>query len=231
MTTDPFASLAAHVRDPSCGFSLGIFGAIAEFVRAPDEAAELREGAAGIEIATDRGALRIARHPDTVLVDYEMPSRHAERRIPARAACLPEAAVGRFGNGAVTALGADGEAVRSGDRDALLFDLGFGLHTTRTCVRTRVRELIAALSAAEGVGAFAAPGLMAAILAHGPHRVFVSPLGRIEVFQPIPPPDGQSPDGPHTHVLPKLMAHGRTHAASVPIPDGLLPCLSVHPPR
>ena len=36
---------------------------------------------------------------------------------------------------------------------------------------------------------------------------FISRVGRIEVFQPIPPPDGKSPEGPHTHVLPKLLRH------------------------
>ena len=38
---------------------------------------------------------------------------------------------------------------------------------------------------------------MGVILASNPHRVFASRLGRIEVFQPIPPVDGKSPTGPH----------------------------------
>ena len=70
---------------------------------------------------------------------------------------------------------------------------------------------------------------MGIILATNPHRVFLSRLGRIEVFQPIPPPDGKSPDGPHTHVLPGLLRHRRTHAATEPIPDGLVPCAHVYP--
>ena len=44
---------------------------------------------------------------------------------------------------------------------------------------------------------------MAVILAASPHRVFVSRVGRIEVFQAIPSANGKSPEGPHTHVLPK----------------------------
>ena len=64
-----------------------------------------------------------------------------------------------------------------------------------------------------------------------PHRVLVGPCGRIEVYQTIPPVDGRSPDGPHTHVLPKLLRAGRTHAANLPIPDGLVPCLTIHPSR
>jgi len=72
---------------------------------------------------------------------------------------------------------------------------------------------------------------MKVILAANPHRVFVSCLGRIEVYQPIPPPGGKSPNGPHTHVLPKLLAHGRTHAATEPLPDGWVPCAHLYPPH
>src|SRR5262249_25540691 len=67
------------------------------------------------------------------------------------------------------------------------------------------------------------------IVPASPHRVFVSRLGRIEVFQPIPPPHGKSPEGPHTHVLPKLLRAGRTHAATEPVPDGYVPCVHLYP--
>jgi len=59
--------------------------------------------------------------------------------------------------------------------------------------------------------------------------VFASRLGRIEVFQPIPPSDGKSPEGPHTHVLPRLLHHKRTHAATEQIPDGWIPCAHLYP--
>jgi hypothetical protein len=72
---------------------------------------------------------------------------------------------------------------------------------------------------------------MGVILESNPHRVFASRLGRIEVFQPIPPADGKSPTGPHTHVLPKLLAHGRTHAATEPLPAGWIPCAHFYPPH
>jgi hypothetical protein len=54
-------------------------------------------------------------------------------------------------------------------------------------------------------------------------------IGRAEVYQPIPPADGKSPDGPHTHLLPKLLRSGRTHAATVPIPEDWAPCLHLYP--
>jgi hypothetical protein len=72
---------------------------------------------------------------------------------------------------------------------------------------------------------------MSVILAASPHRVFVSRLGRIEVCQPIPPHDGRSPQGPHTHVLPDLLKHRRSHAATEPIPAELVPCAHVYPPH
>ncbi|MEP9375985.1 hypothetical protein ABLE91_04670 [Aquabacter sp. CN5-332] len=229
--SDAFTILKRHALDAHTGWSLGIFGAIAEFMRAPDEPVQVVADQEGIEITTGRGGLRVLPHDAAVIIDYQMPSRHEERRVCALAACLPDAVAARAGRAVVTEIGRDVAALRDGDRGDFLFDLGIGLDTVEACVRTREPHLIAALRAAEGRELFAAEGVIGAILAHAPHRVFVSALGRIEVYQPIPPADGRSPDGPHTHVLPKLLAHRRTHAASVPIPDGLVPCLSIHPPH
>ena len=72
---------------------------------------------------------------------------------------------------------------------------------------------------------------MGVILAANPHRVFVSRLGRVEVYQPIPPADGESPEGPHTHVLPRLLRHRRTHAATEFVPAGWVPCAHLYPPH
>jgi hypothetical protein len=74
-------------------------------------------------------------------------------------------------------------------------------------------------------------GAMAVILAANPHRAFLSRIGRVEVFQPIPPPNGKSPEGPHTHVLPKLLRHKRTQAATEPLPAGWIPCAHFFPPH
>ena len=42
-------------------------------------------------------------------------------------------------------------------------------------------------------------------------------------------PDGKSPEGPHTHVLPRLLAHGRLNAATVPVPEGWLAGMTLFP--
>lgn len=62
-----------------------------------------------------------------------------------------------------------------------------------------------------------------------PHRVFVSRVGRVEVYQPIPPVHGRSPTGPHTHLLLDLLRHRRTHAATEAIPAGFVPCAHIYP--
>ena len=114
----------------------------------------------------------------------------------------------------------------------MLFDLGLGALQVDVCIRVADPEVTAQLLPHTGRPLFE-PGnpAMGVILAGSPHRVFVSRLGRIEVFQPIPPPDGQSPEGPHTHVLPKLLQHRRTHSATEPVPDGFVPCAHLYPPH
>ncbi|WP_232627828.1 DUF6925 family protein [Methylobacterium sp. Leaf118] len=67
--------------------------------------------------------------------------------------------------------------------------------------------------------------------ATSPHRVFLTRIGRIEVFTPIPEPGALRGEGPHSHILPQLLKGGRTHAATAPIPTGLVPCGALHPPH
>ena len=130
----------------------------------------------------------------------------------------------------LTELGADAQALRDEDRGAILFDLGLGALQADFCVRIADGEVAASLRRHAGRPVFE-PGnpAMGIILQANPHRVFVSKLGRIEVYQPIPPPSGKSPDGPHTHVLPKLLKSGRTHPATEPVPAGWVPCAHLYP--
>jgi hypothetical protein len=130
----------------------------------------------------------------------------------------------------LTALGPDRQSLRAQDREAALFELGLGALQLDACIRVADRDVAAQLLPHIGRPLFE-PGnpAMSAILAASPHRVFVSRLGRVEIFQPIPPADGKSPEGPHTHVLPKLLQHRRTHSATEPVPDGFVPCAHLYP--
>ncbi len=113
---------------------------------------------------------------------------------------------------------------------AILFDLGFDAVQVDACIRVGDERVVADLRALAGHSVFEPKNpAMGIILMASPHRVFVSRLGRIEVFAKIPPPDGKSPEGPHTHVLPKLLRTKRTHSATEPVPDGYLPCAHLYP--
>jgi hypothetical protein len=226
------AHVAGHVLDPAVQWDLGTFGAIAEFMREPDEPAQITRADGSLAVATTRGALRVEDRTDVRIIAYETVSRHAGQWRHGIALCIPRDASAMHGRRVVTELGRDRAAVRAEDRPALLFDLGLGLLQADVCVRTADPGLIAALRAGEGRDLFEAGNPVSGeILRAGPHRVFMARLGRIEVFQPIPPPTGKSPAGPHTHILPKLLRSGRTHAATEPIPDGLVPAAHIYPPH
>ncbi|ALL75264.1 hypothetical protein AD006_08060 [Pseudonocardia sp. EC080610-09] len=216
--------LHAYLSDPDAGWSAGAPGAIAEFVRLPDEPAATPEPGA---VVTGRGGIRLAAPPGTRPVAYRTPVGPEDHWNHAVALCLPAADARCAARTTVTVLGPDRDALRDTDRADVLVDLGLGTPTVDACVRTGDPELLAALRAAEGRPLDG--DLVATLVAAGPHRVFVTAVGRVEVFAAIPPPDGRSPDGPHTHLLPQLLRAGRTHAATVPVPDGYLPCAHLYP--
>lgn len=216
--------------DPDCGWSIGTFGAIAEFSRSESEPVEIDCTGGVVQAVTARGALRI----DASAAVYPIASESLTPQSWAQrvALCLPEEQCAMNRRTALTELGPDVEALRAEDRTSVLFDLGLGALQVDACIRTSNAAVVAALRGYVGQSLFGEGlGAMGVILAAHPHRVFVSRVGRIEVFQPIPPPDGKSPEGPHTHVLPKLLRSGRTHAATEPLPAGWIPCAHFYPPH
>jgi hypothetical protein len=132
----------------------------------------------------------------------------------------------------LTDLGPDDHALREQDRAGVLFDLGLDALQADLCIRMTDPDVVAKLRDHAGRSVFEVGNpAMGFILAANPHRVFVSRAGRVEVYQPIPPADGKSPDGPHTHVLPKLLRSKRSHPATEPIPQGWIPCAHFYPPH
>lgn len=228
MTTGLVAFLDAQMQDAETQWSLGTFGAIAEFARDADEPVVCARDAASLSAVTDRGGIRVALRADMQPFAFETTTKDSwNHRI---ALCLPSDRCAMSGRAVLTEVGADHEALREQDQHDVLFDLGLGALQVDCCVRIADPEIVAQLRAHCGHPVFGTSA-MGIILATNPHRVFLSRLGRVEVFQPIPPPDGKSPDGPHTHVLPGLLRHRRTHAATEPIPEGLVPCAHVYPPH
>ena len=215
--------------DPGTAWSLGSFGAIAEFMRDEDEPVRALSDAR-LGLATARGAIALT--PGAALRPVAYETGFSGGYNHALALCLPVSACAMNGRSVVTELGPDRAAAREEDREAILFDLGLGLLAVDACVRASDPEAVACLRAGVGRPVFAPDNPIGPrLVAMSPHRVFCARIGRIEVYAPIPGPGEMSPEGPHTHVLPKLLRARRTHAATTPIPDGFVPCAGIHPPH
>jgi Family of unknown function (DUF6925) len=219
------ALIAAHLSDPRSAWSLGTFGAVAEFQYDIDETVAYE----GLRAVTARGGIAVELPHGVVPVAYERSIAHGLAH--GVAFCLPRERARGSGRRVLTELGPDPGALREADRDAVLFDLGLGTTQCDCLVRVRAPQAVKRLRAACGAALLDGDAVvLGELAAMNPQRVFVSPLGRIEVFQPIPAPGGVSPEGPHTHVLPRLLKSRRTHPATLPVPDGLVPCLELHTP-
>lgn len=220
--------LHREIANPDTQWSLGTFGALAEFARDGDEPLHLVRTPETVSAVTPRGGIALYDHTQSRPFASESITRTGwSQRI---ALCLPERDCTMHRRTVLTELGIDAQALRKQDRESLLFDLGLGALQADFCVRIHDRDVIAQLRRCAGRAVFE-PGnpAMGIILQTSPHRVFISRLGRIEVYQPIPPASGKSPEGPHTHVLPKLLKSGRSHPATEPVPDGWIPCAHLYP--
>jgi hypothetical protein len=223
-----FDLIAEQLADADAQWSVGTFGAIAEFSRDAGEPAEIARGEAWMAVVTPRGGIRVEVREGLKAFAFETVTTQAwSQRV---AFCLPQARAAMSGRTALTELASDREALRPQDRGAILFDLGLGALQADCCIRTSDPALIEGLRAAAGRSLFESGNpAMGLILRHNPHRVFMTRCGRAEVYQAIPAPGGKAPEGPHTHVLPKLLAHRRTHAATEPIPKGWVSCAHLYP--
>lgn len=222
-------SIADHFRRTSSAWSMGSFGAIAEFHHvAGDPVPRLLDGG----IVTDRGGLRLTDMGAIRPVAWEALSPRPHRWQQGVSLCVEAAQAAMAQRKVLTEIGPDPAPLRQQDHGAILFDMGLDQPQVDFCIRTADPDLIALLRAEAGKPVTAPDcRAMPAILAAHPHRVALTRIGRVEVFQKIGGPDtgGVSPVGPHTHVLPQLLRARRTHSANTPIPEGLVPVAGLHP--
>ncbi len=221
-----------HLLTPDSGWSIGTFGALAEFSRGADEPAEIARTDAGGRVATARDALRIGLTNGVRVVAWESADRHGDGPTRSVAFCLPEGAGCVHGRAALTEIGPDRDAIRPQHREFILFDIGLGVPHVDFCLRTDDKALIAEIRRSAGERILE-PGnrVMEAIKEASPHRVCISALGRIEVYQHIPSAGRhvRTPEGPHTHLLLGLLKAGRGDAADTAIPPGFVACLTLYP--
>jgi hypothetical protein len=198
-----------HLANGAHRWSVGTYGAIGEF--------EYQAGEPGLKVDFDRLSIRSHRGALSVhdlhdvqvfaLIDDDGQTREI-------AFCTPRRGSGRA---VVTAL------------DAVTFDIGIATPHIDLLVRLAPHCSEAASAMRACIGRPLSREAAAAIGQSSPLRIFASPIARLEVDQPIPPPGGRSPAGPHTHLLPHLLALGQPHAPNSPLPAGWYCGLSLYP--
>ena len=221
-----YALLSETLRDGRCGFSVGGLGALAEFHDGQGSFTPHSDGAMVVRSA--RGALRIRPAADINPLAYETLSGTEDswQWGVVLLGADPVHAMGR--RKVLTEIGPDGEAIKRSATTEVLFDLGAGLPHVDYCVRTADDALLALLRRYRGKAVIAERHeVMEAIIDASPTRVALSSVARIEVYQRID--RHQTPSGPHTHLLPDLLKHGRTHSANIPVPAGFYPVFTIHP--
>ena len=213
--------VAEHLARPATGWAVGMVGAVAEFMRASaDEAGSDRATC----VVTACGALRIEATPETRVVRFTTASG-----LACIALCLPAALARLSGRTVLTEVGRDGGALRAADRDAFLFDLGIESPFFEFCVRTADPVAVQRLRSRVGSSLFGGGrSVLPEIAELQPQRVVCSRLARIEVYQPIADAGATTPVGPHTHLLPDLLAARLPYAADEPIPAGWIPCVHLY---
>jgi hypothetical protein len=212
LAEDPRAIARRHLAEPANGWSVGTWGAIGEFQYDADEPGLIVD-LERLAVSSRRGALQIGPLDDVQCLAI----LEGSGRIAEIAFCSRRLASGR-------------QIVR--ELDETTFDLGLGAPHIDVLVRLRPDDAATRAALRQGAGRHlvdAGNPAGAAVARVSPTRIFVSALARLEVHQPIPPPGGRSPDGPHSHLLPRLLQEGLVRPPGSPLPTGLYCGLSLYP--
>jgi len=215
--------LVRLAREPETRWSIGVYGAVAEFATRNGAIPQIEVGEESLVLRTSGGAMRLCPPPGTRMFELVGASEKVERLVLAlhRSRLTGTPAIG------VTELGADKDAIEPMHMNERLFDLGVSHSAIRFCVRTGESSLIAALRQASGLDPLdPAIGLVAALLASSPDRVVISSIGRIEVSGPI---QRSSNEGPHTHLLPEFLARRRELEPGFALPECYSAGISIFP--
>ncbi len=220
--------LKSHLSSPAHSWSIGIPGAIGEFMYDDSEAADITESEESISVRTGRGAMQIHFHPELACFAHEELSSCTKSWSQNLSFCLEKKHAELGANHEVKCLGEDVDALDAGAKGKLVFDLGVGSPWVRFCVRSDEKELLDALYATCGHSVFdGSKPAGEAVLEFSPTRVVVSALGRVEVETPIPKTATEVEYGPHTHLLPYLLKAKKAGAAGIPASH--VECLALYP--
>lgn len=225
LSPDGIADFAHSALEHAAGgWSMGVEGALAEFALAGGDPATVAVRRAGrtIEAHTVGGGLRLT-VTDATQAFADGDRSRVYLTVPRSTLSAPSLGV--------TVAEGDPDALRPEDGHDVFADLAVGHAAAAFCVRTGDPDLAERLRALEGAPCREALGAVGwALVAASPNRIVTTPLGRIEVYAAIPAGGAVSPEGPHTHLLPALLATGRELPVGVELPPDVAPAAAIHPP-
>ena len=217
-------AVEARFADASGTFVTGVYGAVAEVLRDPDEPFRADRSGPVLTLATGRAALRLEAAPWMTAFEIARPERP-----PLIAFAVPIGRTMPAGPAALTDLGPDSGGLLPRDAGGRRFDMGLGRRSARFTIRCS--DTLASAIAPHGGTPW--PGCLGrigrAVLGESPVRVIEAPCVRAEVDAVIPPPGGASPDGPHTHLMPDHIAQGFDTPPTVPLPKGYVLSVLFYP--
>ena len=225
-TTEEIRTFVARSLEKRRGtWVMGVVGAVAEFIAAPDAQVEIEVNGCDVTARTRNGALRMHINDDARAVTFDPPGLAAEPRI----VIAVKRSLGRLPlSEGIADLGPDNGLLP--DPEGRLYDLGLGRKDARFCVRVANGMAQRALDQANGRTLMQTLSQIAPpLIAESPTRVVETALGRIEVQGQIPPPGARSPEGPHTHLLPDHLATGRALPVGMELPRSYIPGAIFYP--
>ncbi|MEM9040728.1 MAG: hypothetical protein AAGD33_12600 [Actinomycetota bacterium] len=219
---DDLAGWCVDVLAAGGVWTMGVVGALAEFDTGAGVDADVRPATpAGeghvVEARSSTGAMRVVLDSTTRTFAFgqlDAPEKLASRLLVRTSAGLPA-------TDGLIEVGRDGGALFEHESDQTLFDLGLGRRAAHFMIRTDDHDLIGMLRRHLGTPlADIETDVFTAMVESSPTRVVRTALGRIEVTAPIPPPDGESPIGSHTHLRPPDLGLGLDLPHELEVPAG-----------
>jgi hypothetical protein len=211
-----------HLDRASTAWSIGVYGAIAEYHHCESSPSRRIDE---WTLLSALGAIRVIPCEGARLLAYEELSADRRSWTHGICVCVPSDRVATH-PACITELGPDALAVDEIHREGILFDLGIGSTLFRFCIRLLDPARIAQLRKHLG-RRVTDPDVTALIKALNPHRLAISALGRIEVYQPIGVTS--TPLGPHTHFISGILRRDTATSANVPLAPGYQAGLQLYP--
>ncbi len=183
-------------------------------------------------LVTVGGGIRIELKADVKIQAWESLSKSPRQWLHGLYLTLPKSAAAMAERKRITCLGPDNSALLANDRGRMIFDLGLNVPHLDICLRSDNADFVAAMKMLDGqILNWRDQNFLNLLLDSQPARVFMSRLGRIEIYQDIPPPNGRTPAGSHTHFLPKLRVKNNSANNSAFLSDDDDAILQVTPPH